>query len=606
MTTVLGINMSHYSSACLIRDGRIVALIGEERLNRIKYSADFPEQSIKKVMEIGGVEGKDIDLVAVGTRCEIFDSNKAQKNEYRFTTRAVSTASRLLPISLNESDFLRNSYVFLLSRYRKSHFFRNYLPFFESMGIGKEKIKYYDHHTCHTATGHYLNPWKDEPVLIFTCDGNGDGICASVSVGQGDEFERKILIPSIHSIGGLYARATKFLGMSPWQDEYKVMGMAPWGDKAKSKPVLEKLRKLWTVEGLRFKNRCGYAGDALVDHLNREFKNTRFDYFCYALQTLLEEIMTEWIRNNIRYFGPRKIAGSGGSFLNVKANNRITELDEVEDFFIFPAAGDDSISVGAAILGYVDMKKDRGESYSFEPLNTMYFGEPIDEHVERFVENMDKDAFIVTKPENINEEIANLLAQNEMVARCSGRMEYGPRALGNRSILANPSDFHNVQRLNFMIKCRDFWMPFAGTVLDKYAHRYLINPKNIKGHYMVIAFPTVPDNREQIQAAIHQSDFSMRPQILEREYNPDYYDIIEKFEEKTGIGAVLNTSLNLHGDAMVNLPEEAFHVLTHSGLTYLALNDYLIAKRNPDKAEPYKEYGDAQYVRESAPEPVPS
>lgn len=579
MSIVLGINMSHYASACLIKDGTIVAAIGEERLNRIKFSAAFPELSIRKVLEIGGVTGNDIDRVAVGTFCEIFDSNKAQKGEYRKTTRAVSLASQLLPTKLVESDFLRHSYVRLLGPYRRRQFFSRYLRFFRELGIPKRKIKYYDHHTCHIATAYYLCPWRDEPVLIFTCDGNGDGLCATVALGQNGSFERKVLIPSIHSIGGLYARTTKFLGMAPWQDEYKVMGMAPWGDKAKAAATVNKFRAMWSCADLSFRNNCGYAGDALVAYLNRTFCNTRFDYVSYGIQTLLEEIMSSWIKNNIRAFGPRKIACSGGVFLNVKANKRITELDELDDIFIFPAAGDDSISIGAAILGYREVRTKAGLDPSVKPLTTVYWGEPIEALIERYIPTLDPEKYEITQPAELNEVVADLLAHNEIVARCSGRMEFGPRALGNRSIMAHPADLNNIQRLNQMIKQRDFWMPFAGTILDKFAPRYLVNPKGIKSHYMIMSYDTVPGTEKALLCAMHQSDKSIRPQILARDFNPEYYDLIERFEAKTGIGGILNTSLNLHGDPVVNLPSEAIRLMENSALRYLMLGPYLIKKK---------------------------
>ena len=258
------------------------------------------------------------------------------------------------------------------------------------------------------------------------------------------------------------------------------------------------------------------------------------------------------------------------------------ELPEVEDMFIFPPAGDDSISIGAAILAYLKIQKKRKGSTYIEPLKDLYLGEDITEKIEDFIANLDTSDYRIQKPENINEVAAYLLASNKIVARFAGRMEYGPRALGNRSILANPSDLLNVHRLNSAIKCRDFWMPFAGTILDKYEDKYIINPKKIRAPYMILSFDTVPENRKEIIAAIHQSDFTIRPQILDYETNPDYYEIIDKFAQLTGIGAVLNTSLNLHGHPIVNLPEEAFHLLQNSALEYMILGPYMLSKVTAD------------------------
>ena len=253
---------------------------------------------------------------------------------------------------------------------------------------------------------------------------------------------------------------------------------------------------------------------------------------------------------------------------------------DVEKTFWFPAAGDDSVAIGAAILATIAHQKAHNLQPSIEPMTDPYWGEPIDKAIESFMNTFDFNGFSVEKPGNINHAAAELLARNEIVARCTGRMEYGPRALGNRSILANAGSLDNIQTLNAMIKNRDFWMPFAGTVLDRAADRYLVNPSRIPSPYMILSFDTVPGSRKEIRAATHQADHTIRPQILTQDFNPDYYEILSRFEELTGVGGILNTSLNLHGDPMVNLPEEAMYVMTRSALKYLVMGDYLISKQN--------------------------
>lgn len=573
--------MSHVSSACLFVDGELVAAIPEERLNRVKFSAAFPEKAIIRVMQIAGVTAGDIDQVAIGTRCEMFDSNRAQAGEYRKTTRMVSWASQMLPMRLIESDLLKSLYIHSLGAVRRRQFMSRYLHFFTELGIPRSKLVYYDHHTCHAATAYYLSPWR-EKTLIFTCDGNGDGDCGSVWTGDGNRLECRFRIPSIHSLGGLYSRTTKFMGMAPWQDEYKVMGLAPWGDKDRARPVLETFHSLWTVDGLEYRNLCGYAGDALIRHLRRKFKNVRFDYMAFGIQKFLEDLLTRWIRNNITHCGISRLAFSGGVFLNVKANKKIMEMPEVDRAFWFPAAGDDSIAIGSGILGTLALQRERGLNVQIRPMKDLYWGEPIDQAIETFLRSADLNGFTVETPPDADLQAAHLLAQNQIIARCTGRMEYGPRALGNRSILANPVDLENVQKLNQMIKCRDFWMPFAGTVLDSAAPRYLVNDKNYDSPYMILSFDTRDASRHEIKAATHQADGTIRPQILAESVNPSYYRLVKAFESNTGIGGVLNTSLNLHGDPMVNLPGEAFHVLQNSALKYLVLGKYLITKEIRD------------------------
>lgn len=581
MVQVLGINMSHYSAACLFRDGRLIAAIPEERLNRIKFSAAFPERAIRKVLEIGGVEPSQIDQVAIGTRCEMFDSTLAQRGEYRKTTRMVSMLSQVLPVSIVESDWLKQVYIHSLGAVRRRQFMSRYLPFFNQIGIPKSKLVYYDHHTCHAAAAYFMAPWRTRS-LIMTADGNGDGDCGTVWIGEGEQIECKLRIPSIHSLGGLVSRATKFMGMAPWQDEYKVMGMAPWGDKKRAEAVVDQFRKMWRVDGLAYRNLCGYAGDALVEHMRRNLKNIRFDYLAFAIQTILEEILAEWVHRNAIHHQSTQLVASGGVFLNVKANKRIMELPEIERAFWFPAAGDDSITIGAGILGTRAIQSQKGLPLFIAPMSDTYWGEEISPLIERYLQTEDFNGFTVEKPEDINRSTGDILALGGIVARCSGRMEFGPRALGNRSILANPSNLENIHKLNAMIKCRDFWMPFAGTVLDTASPRYLKNPKSFPSPYMILSFDTIPETRSQITAATHQADGTIRPQILHAEMNPGYYKVIARFEELTGIGAILNTSLNLHGDPVVNLPEEAMHVMRKSALNFLALGPYLISKDNDE------------------------
>lgn len=578
--TILGINMSHASGACLFRDGRLIAAISEERLNRIKFSADFPRLSILKVMDIAGVTPGEIDEVAIGTRCEMFDSNKAQAGEYRKTTRMVSWTSRILPISIVESDWLKKFYIYSIGAVRRHQFMTRYLPFFIDIGIPAARLKYYDHHTCHAAVAYFLSPLRQKS-LIFTCDGNGDGDCGTVWIGSGGDLKCMLRIPSVHSIGGLVARTTRFMGMSPWQDEYKVMGMAPWGELKQNRAAqaYAEFSKMWTLDGLGYRNRIGYAGDALIGYLEHHMRGHRFDHLSYGIQKLVEEILAGWVRNNMEHYGIGNLAFAGGVFLNVKANKRICELPGVENTFWFPAAGDDSVAIGAAILATIAHQKAKNLQPAIEPMTDPYWGEPVDAAIESFMNSYDFNGFSVEKPVNVNRSVAELLAKNEIIARCAGRMEYGPRALGNRSILANAGSLDNIQTLNAMIKNRDFWMPFAGTVLDRAQDRYLINPSHVPSPYMILSFDTVPENWTDIRAATHQADHTIRPQILTRTFNPDYYEILDHFEQITGVGAILNTSLNLHGDPMVNLPEEAIHVMTHSALKHLVLGPYLISKQ---------------------------
>ncbi|MBI2632410.1 hypothetical protein HYW75_05380 [Candidatus Pacearchaeota archaeon] len=267
--------------------------------------------------------------------------------------------------------------------------------------------------------------------------------------------------------------------------------------------------------------------------------------------------------------------------MNVKANKRISELPELKELFVMPSAGDESNAIGACFYGYKLLCNIYKINFNPEQLTHLYLGPEYDnKYIEELIKKKNlADKYKIRKEKNINLTIARLLAKGEIVARCSGKSEWGARALGNRSILANPFHSDTIRILNETIKDRDFWMPFTPSILDKFEKKYILNKKRIFSPYMAITFDSTEDAREKMPAAMHPYDFTIRPQIVTKEYNKDYYDIIEKFSKLTSIGAILNTSFNLHGDPNVLKPEDALHTVENSSLKYLAMGDYLFEKK---------------------------
>ncbi len=247
MARVLGINLSHYASAAVIVDGKIIAAIGEERMNRIKNWAGFPEKAILEVLRIAELSGNEVDRVAIGTRCEIFIPNNAQDKEYRPITRFISFLSRFVPTSVLGSHLAKRVYVSLVAGIRARKYRTKYGSFFQELGISWSKIKIYDHHNCHAAAAHFLKPWPGE-CLVFTNDGLGDGLCATVSKGTEAGIKRQVEITAIHSIGGVYSRVTRFLGLKPWNDEYKVMGLAPHADLGKAESIISFFHRFFKMQ----------------------------------------------------------------------------------------------------------------------------------------------------------------------------------------------------------------------------------------------------------------------------------------------------------------------------------------------------------------------
>ena len=277
----------------------------------------------------------------------------------------------------------------------------------------------------------------------------------------------------------------------------------------------------------------------------------RFDGIAGGAQRVLEDALLRWARLARQRYGGERLALGGGVFMNVKANMLIADESWVGDLFVFPSCGDESNAVGAAYLGYLDLCAAAGANPTPRPLGPAYLGPDVrDAQIEAVIRARDLGSrYRVSEHAEIEAKIADLLVSDGVVARCAGRMEFGARALGNRSILANPSDHRVVDVINRMIKNRDFWMPFAPTVLRERESDYLLNPKGLASPYMMLAFPTNPKRRDEIVAAIHPQDATARAHILDEAWNPSYHRVIREFESRTGIGAVLNTSFNLHGAA---------------------------------------------------------
>lgn len=358
------------------------------------------------------------------------------------------------------------------------------------------------------------------------------------------------------------------MGLAPYSNEYEMK---------KSYPIFKEMLKVENhnvVKNIQFKDIYFYLRDKLQGH--------RFDGIAAAVQKVTEELLCEWVDKAIKEFGIDSIAFGGGVAQNIKAFLAVAGLDSVKNLYVPPAAGDTSNSLGACYAFMYDHCRKNNLSFDIiKPLDTLYLGpEYSNAEIEKEIEKSGIFGKYKIKRNVTNEYVARKLADGYVVARMRGRMEFGLRALGNRSILADPRNEKIVRKINSQIKYRDFWMPFTPTILDKYADIYLINPKNLKSPFMTLAFETKEQARKDIPAALHPADFTARPQILEKEANPSYYDLISEFEKITGVGALLNTSFNLHGDPIVRGPEQAIYTFENSELDMLLMNDILISRVN--------------------------
>jgi carbamoyltransferase len=566
---VLGIHDGHDASACLMRDGQLVLASAEERRCNEKNFAGTPRKSIRELFDRSGIAGSQVGLVAVGCRIRTTAPVREKKRVYS----ALHLAG-----SLGRYHWSTAAGQWLLAHASRRLDLHGFL---ESLGVSSKVITL-DHHQSHAACAYYHRPWTED-TLVLTLDGGGDGLCASVWKGRGNDLSIIARTPKFHSVPGeLYSNITAHLGLRPYEHEYKVMGMAPYGQ---AKYCIGELRDLFSVEGLEFRNRSGRSHSRMRDLLHKRLRGHRFDDVAAACQLCFEGLVIEWVKNAIAITGLHKVACCGGAFLNVKANKLIRELPEVEKVYVYPASDDGGSSEGAAILGYLQLCKERGITPKLDLCDDMYFGLEFSND-ECLAALNGRPQLEYRKMNQPAEEIAELLASRCIVARFAGREEWGPRALGNRSILADPRDMGIIRKLNFAIKHRDFWMPFAASILEEDAARYMSGyDRSANGHsknspfYMVDAYDTNQPAGEEIVAGTHPFDKTVRPQVVDA-LNPGYRDIIRAFKRRTGVGAVLNTSFNLHGYPIVGSPETAVDTFLRSELDALVLGSYLVWKRD--------------------------
>ncbi|HEV3115479.1 MAG TPA: carbamoyltransferase C-terminal domain-containing protein [Gemmataceae bacterium] len=556
---ILGINDGHDSGVCLLRDGQIVLCSSEERRLNIKNHAGIPEQSIAAVFTRTGISPADVDLVTLSSCIRTTVPTRDYKPIYSVLN---------LLSSLGRTEWGTRLGRWLLTRLRKR---KDLLHCLAQHGMADKPVLPFDHHLCHAATAYYHRPWS-EPATVLTMDGAGDGLCATVNTGRGLELEVVARTPKFHSLAaGMYSAITAHLGLKPYEHEYKVMGMAPYGQAEYCADVL---RRAFAVDGLKFRNRAGRIASGMQRYLARRLYAQRFDNVAAACQLVFEELMLEWVRNAVKATGIPRLTAAGGAFLNVKANKLIREMPEVEALYVYPASDDGGTPVGAAVLGYLQLCKQRGVTPKLDLPRDMYLGlEFSDSEMEAAAR---ASGFPYRRMADPAAEIAGLLADGKIVARFSGREELGPRALGNRSIFADPRDLRVIRKLNFAIKQRDFWMPFAASVLEEDACRYIQRPTSW-AYYMIEAFDTTPEGAAALVAGTHPFDQTIRPQLV-NDLNPGYRDLLRAFRARTGVGGLLNTSFNLHGYPIVGTPEVALDTLKKSDLDAVALGPILVTK----------------------------
>ena len=596
---ILSLYINMPSSVSLFDGKNVIAATHEERFTRKKNDEVFPARSIDYCLSEAGIRASELDAVAFASQVSSFDELIVRKSQWTIEDYLKEQHERWRPYLLEGSIDLKSLLdVFPdkvdLDMYPSDYWRVNYQKedraknfkgdrakiVADYLGINPDKVYCIEHHRCHAAYSYYASPFRGEKIMALTVDAWGDGLNATVGVFDEEGNYTRHYATDQCPIARFYRYMTLLLGMKPNQDEYKVMGLAPYGKEKDGAKALDVFRNTLYVEDTEFKWK-EKPTDSYFWFVER-LQGVRFDNLAWALQTWVEELLLVWVKNCIAKYGINKLVFSGGVAMNIKAMGKIASLPEVEDLFVGGSASDESMAVSAGICLAEDLIRGKGENWNSSTIHSLpnlYFGpeaSPDDE--EALLSNLDLSSYSVELDPS-PQRIAGLLKEGKILGRCVGRMEFGQRSLGNRSILADPGDLRVKDKINAAIKNRDFWMPFAPVLMDKYVDRYLVNPKGIKSPYMTIGFDTTKEGYEAMIAACHPADHTARPQILDRESNPKLYKILESFESLTGRGALLNTSFNLHGYPIVNTPDEAFDVLERSDLDGLVLNHSLILRK---------------------------
>ena len=546
----LGINYgSHDSAAAVCCDGDILFAIAEERLSRIKHDGGFPVNAIKAALSHAGAKLADVDEVAFG-----WQPSSAMRAA---DLRNYLTGAHPMRVK----DVLRGQGIGWFEDFRKNgeRLFRRHF------GEPKNGFKRIDHHYAHALSAYPVSGFDEATVVVL--DGRGAWEATSIWHGKGGKLRLLDMIRWPNSLGLFYAQFTGWLGFERFQDEWKVMGLAPYGGPGIS------LEKFITVSKGQYSVNSRLL---LQGGIEREFGPTRdpdqpiadvHRDVAWAVQDACEQAEIAVIGRAISLTGSRNVCLAGGVGLNSKANGLFLSRGLVDHIFVQPAASDDGVAIGAALAAPVSA------GLRCREMTKAYLGpQSTPEEIEALLRTYKID---YQRLENPAETAADLLVKGQLVGWYQGREEFGPRALGNRSILADPRDVGNRDRVNNAVKFREEWRPFAPSVLEEAGNSYFENYHTTP--FMTLTFQVKPTKKADIAAAVH-IDGSARVQSVTRDQNERYYDLIKSFAARTGVPAVLNTSFNLKGEAIVNSPFDAIRTFYTSGLDALFLDRYLITK----------------------------
>jgi carbamoyltransferase len=590
---ILGISCYfHDAAAALLRDGQLIAAAEEERFTRKKHDYEFPQHAIDFCLRTGGLSAADLDYVV-------------------FFEKPFIKFERLLLSSMQ--TFPRSHRVFreaMITWLGDKLWIKHLIQ--QRLGIPPSKVLFSEHHLSHAASTFFCSPFEEAAIL--TVDGVGEWTTASLGIGKGTTIKLLKEIRFPHSLGLLYSAFTAFLGFEVNEGEYKVMGMAPFGTPRYIDKVYKLIRvgsdggfeldmdyfsfhysSEKTFNG-KFEGLFGPPRDSKAHFFTPEFgypsyfgtkpanyaelgkQNQYYADVAASIQAVTEEVLLKMARYVYQETGLKRLCMAGGVALNSVANGKILREMPFEEIYIQPAAGDSGGAIGAALYAYHQVL---GKPRTFI-LEHAYWGE---EHLPGDIEKFLKESGIryqrLDEDEKLIEQVVEALQAGKVIGWFQGRFEWGPRALGNRSILADPRRPEMKDVVNTKIKFREPYRPFAPSVLVERSSEFFDLPQPAR-HYparFMLYVVDVKENKRDVVPAITHVDGTGRLQTVDRVMAPRYYRLIEQFGEATGVPVILNTSFNLKGEPIVNTPREAFRTFSISEMDLLVLDHYLIGKR---------------------------
>jgi carbamoyltransferase len=578
---ILGLNMFHAdASAAIVLDGEIKFAIAEERLNRRKHFGGFPALAVKACLDAVGAKITDVEHVAVG---QDSDANLAKKVQY-----ALANPSKIL-------NFIR-----LRQRKEAMRDVRALLG--KALDVGSDQLRFQEHHLehhiAHIASSYYCSPW--EKAAGFSYDGSGDFVSTMMARCEGNEIEvlDRVFLP--HSLGSVYTMICEFIGYSKYGDEGKVMGLAPYGKD--SDTFRDQFLMIVAPKSDGFELDLSYfqplgsnqgtevLPDGTVrlarhfsDRMEKLFGPSRLPHteiaqrdmdLSFALQQRFEEVFFHLLSRLHERVPVDRLAMAGGCALNSVANGKLFDSTPFRQTYIQPAAGDEGLAIGAALHTYHSVLK---QSRRHE-LKSSYLGPEFSEsRIQSSLQNAGLEFRKLERSELLNAVAAQIAAGN-VIGWFQGRMEWGPRALGNRSIVAHPGLPNMKDVLNARIKHREWFRPFAPSILAEYQHEYFEHDH--PSPFMLHVYKIRPEKRQDLCAVNHVDDTG-RLQTVAREENPLYYDLISAFHRKTGIPVLLNTSFN-ENEPIVCTPEEAIDCFRRTRMDVLAIGPFLSVKAEAD------------------------